>query len=265
MSGKLSPEARSLIRDALAEEPLPSGAHRDRLRRGVLARAAAGGAVTLVGSSVAKASGYALFSTVASSVGLGFGAGLVLAGAAQFAFTPSVPSVTKHEVPAASARSPRAPAALSARLALLVPSSATLPAVAAPPSAAFAPVPSKAPALNAAASAGASTPAVLPSADASANAGSALRDELDLMARVQEALRDAHGARALELIARYDAQHPSGSLETERIAAEVFAACQVGDPARAHRAAQRFLTRDSASPLAARVKSACPTENDEAR
>jgi hypothetical protein len=92
-----------------------------------------------------------------------------------------------------------------------------------------------------------------------------LRAELDLMAQVQEALRDAQGARALELIARYDARYPSGLLETERLAAEVFAACQVGDAARARGAARRFLARDSASALAARVKSACATPNDGAR
>jgi hypothetical protein len=77
------------------------------------------------------------------------------------------------------------------------------------------------------------------------------------MSQVQAALRDNRGAQALSLLERYDDSFPRGQLGTERLAAEVFAACQVGDVARAGRAATRFLQRDSSSPLAQRVKGAC--------
>jgi hypothetical protein len=249
MNHELSPEARSLIREALTEEPRPNTSHRDRLRRRVLARAAAGGVVTLVGSSIAKASARSLLSVVASSLGLGFGAGLVLVSAAQVVFSPSARLVSKQEVPAASAHSPktldRAPSPRAKEAALPTPMASFAPG----PAPVIAPAQAKAHISDV-------------KAAAEPSAGSGLRAELDLMAQVQEALRDAHGGRALELIAQYDARHPSGVLETERLAAEVFAACQIGDRARASRVAQRFLARDSSSALATRVKNACPTENE---
>lgn len=251
MTHELSQQTRSLIREALAEEQRPDGRHRDRLRRRVLARAAAGGVVALVGSSAAKASARSLLSVVVSSLGVGFGAGVLLVGTAQLALSPSSSVASKHAAPAASARRLKAVSAMpNAR-----PEAADVPMpvarVAADPAPKLASAAVKARALD-----------VTPAAEASAS--SALRAELDLMAQVQEALRDAHGVRALELIADYDARHPSGVLETERLAAEVFAACQVGDRARASRVAQRFLLRDSSSALAARVKSACPTANEHA-
>jgi outer membrane protein assembly factor BamD (BamD/ComL family) len=87
--------------------------------------------------------------------------------------------------------------------------------------------------------------------------GSTLRAELELMSQVQTALRDNRGVRALSLLERYDDAFPRGQLGTERLAAEVFAACQVGDVARARRAATKFLQRDASSTLAERVKGAC--------
>lgn len=269
MSHELSDEARSVIRAAVAEEFRPGRAHRERLRRGLLVRAAAGSAVTLLGSSVAKASAKSLISTVAASLGLGFGAGLVIAGSAQLALNPSAAHVTDARVSAASSSSmsgkKRAPVAPTPTLAPDPPVSEPMAPQAIVPSAAEA---------SARGTAWTNAPSVAPKARAGESAangggnqgsGSPLRAELDLMAQVQEALRDARGARALELIARYDAQHPSGTLETERLAAEVFAACQTGDAVRARRAAQRFLARDQRSALAERVKKACSSENGDPR
>lgn len=88
-----------------------------------------------------------------------------------------------------------------------------------------------------------------------------LRAELELMSEVQSALRDQQGARALRLIERHDAEFGQGQLQQERLAAEVFAACQVGDRSRARDAATRFLGSDRTSPLALRVQGACPFRN----
>jgi hypothetical protein len=85
-----------------------------------------------------------------------------------------------------------------------------------------------------------------------------LREELELMGEVQAALRDGLGARALELTALHAGRFPRGQLARERLAAEVFAACQAGQSERALRAASRFLERDSSSLLAERVRNACP-------
>jgi len=252
MTRELSDEARSLIRHAVAEERPPGPAHRERLRHAILARAAAGGVVTLVGASVAKASTPSLFSVVATSVGVGFGAGLVLIGAAELALNPSATAPRADPTTGVAARGTNEPRAALARP---LPS-AMAPAATVPPASSEA---SEEPSPVNTAAAEARELEVAPSA----TAGSALRAELDLMAQVQEALRDGRGARALELIAHYDTQYPSGMLETERLAAEVFAACQTGDAARARRVAARFLARDSVSALAERVKHSCAFANRE--
>lgn len=273
MKAELSRDARALIREALAAEGVPGEEHRARLRRSLLARAAAGGVVTLVGSSVAKASASSLLATVASSVAIGFGTGIVLFGAAPLVFGPSA-SVSKV----------RAPSALSAHVRAASPgardrrepgqseadqseTSQSQTGRSQTDRSAF--VPAEPAASNSLAqesklrAAPRSEPKpqaeseLVPLPSASASAGSPLRAELELMGQVQEALRDGQGARALSLIARYDARHPSGLLQTERLAAEVFAACQLGEKARAERAARAFLMRDRSSALAARVQKAC--------
>lgn len=238
MGRELSEHARAAIRAGLAAEAPPSPAHRARLRRSVLVRAAAGGAL-LAGSGVAKASAVSLFATVASSVGVGFGAGLVLLGAAQLTLAPTSSGAAAHgERAVVSARS------LAPARAIPIAPGPVIGEVPPEPSAALAHRLEFAP----------------PRTPVSAVSGSPLRAELDLMAQVQEALRDGRGTRALRLIADYDARYPSGVLERERLAAEVFAACLVGDHTRAQRAAQLYLAQDRSSALASRVEKSCQAQ-----
>jgi hypothetical protein len=254
MTRELSDDARSLIRAAVSEEPRPDRAHRARLRRQLQVRAAAGGALTFAGASVAKAAGGAsVLSTVTSFVGLGFGAGLVLAGAAQVALGPSAAPVPndRPSVSAPHARGSHAEAATLPTAPAGVESVAS--GVPEPPE--LKRIDDEAALELASGKARAVSGATAPVASAAPN--SSLRAELDLMAQVQGALRDGQAARALELIARYDLRYPSGSLSNERQAAEVFAACAIGDSARARRAAAIFLAHDNVSALAGRVKKAC--------
>jgi len=257
MTRELNDEARSLIRAALSDEHGPGPAHRARLRRKVLARAAAGGIATVVGGGAAQASAQSLSAIVASSVGVGLGVGLLLAGAAQLAF------------PTSSSGSP-APSARSANTPVLdrreqAPRRAPVVEEAQAPTAE---VPQTSPGESTAGEKSAAPPtlkrnadAIAPSSSSSSSSGtdhgSPLRAELDSMARVQEALRDSQGTRALTLIANYDALYPNGVLKSERLAAEVFAACQLGDRTRARNAAERFLAKDSGSSLAVRVRNSC--------
>lgn len=92
--------------------------------------------------------------------------------------------------------------------------------------------------------------------------GNELRAELDLMQRVHAALRDRRGQAALELIRLHDQRFPRGQLGSECLAAEVFAACQIGDFSRAQAARERFLSRDATSPLAQRVRRTCEASRD---
>lgn len=75
-----------------------------------------------------------------------------------------------------------------------------------------------------------------------------------MLERVRRELRAGRGAQALALL---DQTSGGGQLGAERLAAEVFAACQAGRTERARRAAERFLRRYPAGALAARVRASC--------
>jgi hypothetical protein len=49
----------------------------------------------------------------------------------------------------------------------------------------------------------------------------------------------------------------NGQLRQERLAAEVFAACQTGQVTRAERAARRFLSEHPATPAGERIRASC--------
>jgi outer membrane protein assembly factor BamD (BamD/ComL family) len=84
-----------------------------------------------------------------------------------------------------------------------------------------------------------------------------LAEELANLRRVQEALRAGRGAEALRLLDAGSSRLDQGQLRQERLAAEVFAACQSGEVERARRAARRFLDENPATPSAARLQSSC--------
>jgi hypothetical protein len=245
MTAPLSRSARELIERAVTDERMlrADGARRARLKRALLSGVAASGA-GLLGSTSQAAMGAQAANGVAQLLPLakGLAVGLLLSGA-----------VAGSVHLATESRSPPPPPPFASSGA--VPKRAELPPIAgqlapsAPPASVEPSAPQKARAAMA--------PAVVAASEPSVPRGPALRAELELMSQVQAALRDNLGARALSLIERYDDSFPRGQLGAERLAAEVFAACQVGDVARARRAATQFLQRDASSPLAERVKGAC--------
>lgn len=248
MSDELSNEARAILGQAVDEERAlaPGAARRAGLKRALLqgaavasASAVAGKAAALQGTGAAgTGTGVAGIKLVvlAKSVGLGL---LVSGGVLGSIEVASRWSGSSEAPPKAAVVAPvaSAPVGVSAQTGAPPPPEAPPVAEAAPPAS---PPPSTAP----------------PSAAASAPPS--LRAELELLGGAQAALRDGRAAEALRLFERYDAAFPAGQLTGERLAGEVFAACQVGDRARAGRAAKRFLLRDSDSALAERVKRACP-------
>ncbi len=95
------------------------------------------------------------------------------------------------------------------------------------------------------------------------NAAPALEQELAALERVQAELRSGRGETALALL---DSSRSRGTvLAEERLAAEVFAACQAGQVERARRAAQSFLARNSGSFLTERVRRSCAFEESPTR
>lgn len=263
MTDELSPDARALIRDAVAAEQPAGDGERRRLRRAVLAQAA------LVPGGFAAGSAAAATPSAASA-GLkgavqwtllfakGAGAGMLVIGALHgvaYLGRRTEPAVATPPNPAGPASAGRLTQAssLGAKGAAPVAThdASALPAVA--PAPAFTP-PHAADATGRPAGTLAAAPA--PREDSSS-----LHSELELMAAAQRELRDGRPARALDVVARHAALYPAGQLVDERLAVEAIAACRSGDVARGRRAAAVLLKRDAGSALAARVQNACPAED----
>lgn len=258
MTQELSEQARAVLERALDEErPLmPGAARRAQLKRSLFQ----GAALASAGQAAAAPVTHGLTASVAAPKGVlvslgplakGIAVGLLvsggLAGAAQvFSAVPSPATAP------AMASSSRAAAAVSVALS---------PVLASPAEGDANPSPGQKAANVVAMSARPSSRDAASPADAEPG----LAAELQLLNAAQAALRDGRSAQALVLLERYDQAFPHGQLLGERLAAEVFAACQVGDRARAARAAERFLQQDVSSVLAGRVQRSCAFEQKGAK
>ncbi|HEX6271825.1 MAG TPA: hypothetical protein VFZ53_02240, partial [Polyangiaceae bacterium] len=94
-------------------------------------------------------------------------------------------------------------------------------------------------------------------ASTSLEASAALHEEAALLQRVQQELRAGRGAEALRLLDASSERLERGQLRQERLAAEVLAACQTGDRARALQSARAFAAENPATPSAARLRGSC--------
>jgi hypothetical protein len=246
MTRELSETARSLLHAAAQEVAPVSSRERARLRQQILDKvAAAPGAMhapdpAIGGELGTKAFGLKVCAFLASGAGLGV---VVAAGVSGFFGRDAEPTAVAKR--AAALPAPIATQVLTPRAPVSDAPDALKRTPLASPSATMRP-------KNPARRVEGTEPAV-----ADADAASELRAELDSMQQIQAALRDQRGAAALELIRAHDQRFPRGQLGSERLAAEVFAACQAGDLARAEAARARFLSRDTDSPLAQRVRATC--------
>jgi hypothetical protein len=86
-----------------------------------------------------------------------------------------------------------------------------------------------------------------------------LAEETALLAESNAELRGGDAHRALSLLDDYDRRYPGGVLREEVLATRVIARCQMGltPDATSRQAADLFLRRHPASPLAPRVRSSC--------
>ncbi|HVY32313.1 MAG TPA: hypothetical protein VHB79_37510 [Polyangiaceae bacterium] len=235
-----------MLEQARSEElPLaPDATHRAQLKRSLLQGVALGQAPISVAAASVGAKGAVQVVPFVKGICVGLLlSGGVAVGAHQLSSSgaPSAPVVVA--APSTNAPAPQQPAPTP--LSTITPPSST---------------PTEAPVSeqalpSAKAANAASRPA--PSEEIPEAPALALRAELELMTAAQTALRDGRAAESLAFLERYDRTFPGGQLLGERLAAEVFAACQLGDRARATRAATRFLQRDSGSLLAERVRRSC--------
>lgn len=269
MKSELSETARLLIRAATAQELRPDPQHRARLLASVRERARLPGAALGEAAQIAPWTGASPLPPlavwkVATAAALGAGLGLGTVGVAATAFERPPPQASTAHAAAPRSGAAQSRPSLSSRLAPSLPAFRPLDGPTSPDQRTSAPAPE--PALPAPPLPEVSTARSSPSSPEvrtsdgpgpSAPSAIALRAELSLLEEVQNALRVGRPRRALELVARHEREFPNGQLGNERLAAEVFAACQLGDLTRARSASLRFLARDSSSPLALRVKGAC--------
>lgn len=95
-------------------------------------------------------------------------------------------------------------------------------------------------------------------AESAALANGSLNAETLLLARAQRALGSGAPGDALPWIQQHAARFPNGALAQEREAARVLALCALKRTGEARRATQQFLRAWPSSPLADRVRAACP-------
>lgn len=88
--------------------------------------------------------------------------------------------------------------------------------------------------------------------------GSPPSPELALIRAALTSLRDHDSNQALRLLDEHAARYPSGAFSTERRALHVVALCAAGRTDEGARERTQFLKASGDSPIAARVRSACP-------
>lgn len=258
MTFELDRETREWLRSATAAEPPLSRAHGERIKASLAAKVAAG---VVLPTATAKAAGLSAWlgkSTLLWLLG-GAGVGVALVGSLELTEAREAHPVRSAPAMVAKDRTIREVA---------VPPSATLNRVASEPAArsiaTTAPTPPRVARSELARPSDAPTRTAPPRAapldvpvtpSSSTNRG--LRAELDLMNALQTALRDRAPQRAELLIREHATRFPNGQLRLERLAAEVFTACELGDRERAQRTATSYLAIDASSALAKRVRASC--------
>jgi hypothetical protein len=229
---EMSRETDALLKRGRGGESL-SPNDRSRLKRAVLAQAAAASVVATTSTAAAwttvaakVAVGVAI---VGSVVGVGVGVGVVPT------WTAKAPAQVAVTAPHATARR----------------AEAREPAISIPP-----PPPPP----------GATAPAVVPepvqpvvpiAKQHETVRPSPLEEETRGWNDADDALRRGDHDTTLRLLSELDARFPEGALAPERAAERVFALCAAGRTDEARQASNDFFRRQSVGPLAARVRAAC--------
>lgn len=264
--GELSPEARALLTEVRgADDPTPKD--RSRNKRAVMAAIAGGAglAASTAASSAAAASATGAASTAAGlSIGVKVAAAVLALGAIGVTATLVPEMVPDVEAPETTASDEPAPAVAEEPAPMPAPRARPAPSggPAAPTAEeADAPAPLPAPAAEPPrpASVARARPRAAPSTAApEPEPASTLPQEVALLRRAQRAINAERPAEALTILADHAVRFPGGVMAEEREAARVVALCRAGRAAEARAAAARFLRERPSSPLAARVRAACP-------
>lgn len=260
---ELGPEAREILRNG-REGDDPSPADRARIHSALMAAIAAGAATTVAGQASAATTNVGLPASVGAAkpiatsiIGTVFGKSVLILflGAAGTGALLAWPSSNPSQAPA----EPRVMAnpAVSNVEAVLPAPPAVLPEP--PPE-----KPTDAPA-NALPPVFSAKPLPVRAAPSAPNAKTTEETADSLIAETQR-LREAHGAlregdpeKALALLSEQAAEVEGQKLREERAAARVLALCKLGRVDEANAEAAAFLAQNPRSPLADRVRNACPS------
>jgi hypothetical protein len=224
----LGPDAHAII-DAARHLDDPSEEQCERVKRSLLAAAAAAGAAPLVAPSTAAASTLKIVLPIAFAL-----AGGVIAGVWWYARHGSAPA--------------RAPSAQHVSVPSLDPG-ASVAIETAPPEVDHSKVADVPRARRTTASSDARPPLAPPH--------NRLEEETRLLGQASEALRAGDPLAAQALLDEYDRRFPAGVLREEMQATRAIARCVATPGPFAQEAARQFLMQHPASPLAARVAGSC--------
>jgi hypothetical protein len=255
----LSPDAQSIL-EAGRDLDGAGDLEKARVRRALFAKIAAGGAVLAATSTAAAESGVIASGTTAAATTTAATGGGTFAAVATPLAKILIPLAIVTGGAAGGFVAWRAQRAMTPAP-VVAPSVTTTPAVAAPPAAVVPAAPAIAPAIEppAPASRPAHRARVAPAAHTEAAVAPVnhLAEETALLASANAELRRGDARRALALLDDYDRRYPAGVLREEVLATRVIARCQQSPDRAARRAAEAFLARHPASPLASRVRTSC--------
>jgi hypothetical protein len=249
---ELSSDARAIL-DAGRDADGARDLERARVRRALIAKIAIGGGATLAASSTAAASGTSVATSgaVAGSVAATGSAAVGTSVAVGFPLAKIlVPLAIMFGAGVGGTVAWRSQQRVVAPVVVATPVVAQAAPVLAPVVAQAAPVLAPVRAVH---HAHVAAPARV---ETSTNR---LAEETALLAESNAELRGGDAHRALSLLDDYDRRYPGGVLREEVLATRVIARCQLGltPDATSRQAADLFLRRHPASPLAPRVRSSC--------
>lgn len=256
----LSPDAQSIL-EAGRDLDGAGDLEKARVRRALFAKIAAGGAVLAATSTAAAESGAIASGTTAAATTTAATGGGTFAAVATPLAKILIPLAIVTGGAAGGFVAWRAQRAMTPAP-VVAPSVTTAPAIAAPPAPVVVPAaPALAPAIEPPAPAArpAHRARVAPAAHTEAAVAPVnhLAEETALLASANAELRRGDAGRALALLDDYDRRYPAGVLREEVLATRVIARCQQSPDRAARRAAEAFLARHPASPLASRVRTSC--------
>lgn len=259
---ELGPEAREILRNGRnGDDPLP--ADRARIHAALMATIAASAAITAASAANAAASAELPASVglskslVSSLFGSAFGKGLLILGlgVAGLGSWWAWPQPKSNSIPPVSTITQQPILSLSA------------PAEP-PPMVIPVEVLGDKPAPMAAGGATAVAPEKPLLVEEKPPPSEAVAPPPDSLVVETQRLREAHGAmrdgdpeKALALLSEEAAEAEGQKLREERAAARVLALCKLGRVDEAHAEAAAFLAQNPQSPLADRVRAACPTSH----